>query len=180
MEVIAETQFLFRGDKSAVVHSWKDFGLKLYVPEGSTAEFRVRLVHSTKFVLPEGTESMSPVYWITSKGETTGKVGVEIQHWAEALDEEHYGLEFAAYKMENPELPYVFKTYPVHFSSSPNYGRMDVDFSDWIFVIKKFFRKIPKLLAKLYYCKNRDEAHIVMVSNGNNDARVSYYYYMYK
>ena len=173
MKVVAETKFPFRGDKSAVVYTWDDYGLRLHVPEGSTADFRARIVHSTKFVLPKGTELVSPFYWISSKGKATGPVGVEIQRSAEDLVEENYGLEFVVYKMENPELPYVFKEYSGQFSSNWSYGRIDVEFSDRFFAIKKFFGLIPMFLAQLYYCRDQTEAHIVIVPN---KAKVSYTY----
>ena len=157
VEVLAETMFLFKGDKSAVVHSWKGYGLKLHVPEGSTADFTARVVHSKSFELPEGTELVSPFYCVTSKGELTGTVGVEIQHCARNMDEKSLsaGLQFAACKVEKTEPPYVFKKILGDFSSSSSYGRSEVEFSGWLFALTKFRKKMlgikQEFQARIYY-----------------------------
>ena len=169
MEVLAETKFLFRGDKSAMVYTWEGYGLKLHVPAGSSASFRAQIVYSTKFELPEGTKSVSPFYWVTSKGELTGRVGVEIQHCAEGMD--CSGLRFAAYKVEKQKTTaHVFKEYAsaqfssVHVSS---YGRIDVNFSSWMFQIRRMLNSdnAPVFLAQLYYCKQQMETNIVILPN---------------
>ena len=175
VEVLAETTFLFNGDKSAVVHSWEDYGLKLHVPEGSTASFTARVVHCKWFELPEGTELVgNHFYWVTSEGELTGPVGVEI-HVAGITDEKTLStLGFAAYKLEKPKPPYIFKEIHDHFSNtSSSYLRRDLDFSVWFFApIKaimyylgiwkqRFIAKLfcEQLAGSTYECK----AHIVIV-----------------
>ena len=68
---------------------------------------------------------MSPFYWVTSKGELTELVGVEIQHCARIMDEKCLtaGLQFAACKVEKTEPhAYVFKKILGHFSSSSSDG----------------------------------------------------------
>ena len=172
MEVIAETKFLFSGDKSAVVHSWEGYGLKLHVPEGSTADFRARIVRSTKFILPEETELVSQFYWVTSKGKLTGPVGVEIQHCAQIEEKDTYGLKFAAHKLNTPQSPYVFKKLNGQFSSTSSYRR-EIEFSNWYFatIAEKVFGIKPVFNASLYYfskpSKSRHDCvvHIVVVPN---------------
>ena len=50
--------------------SWEEYGLKLHVSRMSTASFKVRVVNPRTFELPEGTELLSPFYWVTSEGDT--------------------------------------------------------------------------------------------------------------
>ena len=171
--MLAETTFLFRRDKSTVVHCWEGYGLKLHVPEGSTTDFTARVVHSKWFELPEGTELVSPFYWVTSKGELTEPVGVEIQHCARIMDDSA-SLQFAACKVEKPKPPYAFKKILGHFSSSSSYGRSEVEFSVWLFAITKFCKKTfgieQEFQARIYYeplpadiyeCR----AHLVIIPN---------------
>ena len=185
VEVLAETTFLFNGDKSAVVHSWEGYGLKLHVPAGSTASFTARVVHSKWFELPEGTQLVgNHFYWVTSEGELTGPVGVEI-HVAGITDEKALSaLRFAAYKLEKPKPPYIFKEIQDHFSNtSSSYLRRDLEFSGWLCAImywlriwKQFF--VAKLFcepsASTYECK----AHIVIVPD-TDECQVSATGYMH-
>ena len=62
------------------MYSWEEYGFKLHVSRKSTASFKVRVVNLKTYELPEGTELLSPFYWVTSDGDTAGPVGVEIQH----------------------------------------------------------------------------------------------------
>ena len=171
--MIAETKFLFSGDKSAVVHSWEGYGLKLHVPEGSTADFRARIVRSTNFILPEETELVSQFYWVTSKGKLTGPVGVEIQHCAQIEEEDSYGLKFAAHKLNTPQSPYVFKKLSGQFSSTSSYRR-EIEFSNWYFatIAEKVLGIKPLFNASLYYfsepsltSRHDCVVHIVIVPN---------------
>ena len=170
MEVLAETKFLFNGEKSArIVHSWEEYGLKLHVPEGSTASFAARVVRSKLFELPEGTKLVGNYfYWVTSKGELTGPVGVEI-HVAGITDEKGLStLRFAAYKLEKPKPPYVFEI--CDFSSTSSCLRGNLQFSDWFFAPimyflgcwrQSFIAKVfcEPLAGSTYECR----AHIVIV-----------------
>ena len=169
MEVLAETKFLFNGDKSSVVHSWEEYGLKLHVPEGSTASFTARVVHSKLFELPEGTKLVSNYfYWVTSEGALTGPVGVET-HVAGITDQKGLStLRFAAYKLEKPKPPYVFEI--CDFSSTSSCLRGNLQFSDWFFTPivyflgcwrQSFIAKVfcEPLAGSTYECR----AHIVIV-----------------
>lgn len=173
VKVLAETKFLFRGDKSALIYTWGGYGLRLHVPAGSSASFTARVIHSENLELPEGTESVSPMFWVSSEGEVTGPVGVEIEHWAEITDEEGYShLGFMGYKLEK-QAPFELKEYRGQFSSSLNFGRIDVDFSEWWFTIKRTLRRnAPMFQAKLYYrimqpSEGEREAHIVIAPDSS-------------
>ena len=170
MKVVAETKFLFRGDKSALVYNWEGYGLKLHVPAGSSASFRAQIVDSVKFELPEGTEPVSPFYCVTSKGELTGPVGVEIQHFADSECADCSGLSFAVYRVEK-EKPavFLFKEYSAQFSYTSSYGlgRIEVNFSKLIFrIVRKITSRFaPVFRVQLFYCILQMEADIVIAPN---------------
>ena len=136
--------------------SWEEYGLKLHVSERSTASFKVRVVSPRTQQLPEGTELLSPFYWVTSEGDTAGPVGIEIQHCVHITKEGLPGLGVAMLKVhEKPEPPYLFEEVEGHLSSTSDYARMEVEFSDRIYAL---FRKIKRILhlekrfqARLYY-----------------------------
>ena len=158
------------------MYSWEEYGLKLHVSRKSTASFKVRVVNPITFELPEGTELLSPFYWVTSDGDTAGPVGVEIQHnCARITNRGLSGLGVAIHKVhDKPEPPYLFKEVKGHLSSSSGYAKMKVEFSDRILAL---FRRLRRALnlemrfqARLYYeplltttCK----AHLVIVPDTN-------------
>ena len=169
---------MFNGDQSPLMFSWEEYGLKLHVSRMSTASFKVRVVNPRTFELPEGTELLSPFYWVTSEGDTAGPVGVEIQHCAHITKGGLSGLGVAMHKLhEKPEPPYIFEEVKGHISSTLDYARMEVEFSDRILAL--FIRRIWRALyletrfqARLYYYNEpsvttKCTAHLVIVPDVN-------------
>ena len=123
------------------------------------------------FELPEGTELLSPFYWVTSEGDTAGPVGVEIQHCARITNRGLSGLGVAVHKVhDKPEPPYLFEEVKGHLSSSSGYAKMKVEFSDRILALFRRLRRTLKLemrfQARLYYeplLTTTCEAHLVIV-----------------
>lgn len=110
---------------SSLFH-WKDHGLKLHIPARSTANFTLRAVWSSKFVLPDEVQLVSAVYWVSSRKEIDGLVEVELQHCCEFSSEEHIG--FAICKVTKEEPPYVFELHKGKLSSNPSYMKMEIEF----------------------------------------------------
>ena len=155
--------------------SWEEYGLKLHVSRRSTANFKVRVVNPRTFELPEGTELLSPFYWVTSEGDTAGPVGVEIQHCARITKGGLSGLGVAMHKVyKKVEPPYLFEEVKGLLSNTSGYARIQVEFSDRILAL---FRRIRRTLhlemrfqARLYYeplLTTTCEAHLVIVPDGN-------------
>ena len=175
VEILAKVNFLFNGDQTPLF-SWEEYGLKLHVSQRSTASFKVRVVNPRTFQLPEGTELLSPFYWVTSEGDTAGPVGVEIQHCAHIITKEELsGLGVAMHKVhEEPVPPYLFEVVKGHLNSTSGYARIKVEFSDRILAL---FRRIRRTLnlemrfqARLYYkpyLTTTCEAHLMIVPDGN-------------
>ena len=165
VEVLPEIDLQYSGDV------WEGCGLKLHVKEGSTARFKARVVYSTKFLLPEGTQLVSPIFWVTSVGETSGPVSVEIQHCVDIkTDEGLSGLGIAVYKVEKSEQSYQFNKADGHFSYDSRYGKIELEFSGWFFAIIRmlnlYSEQIILFHARLYYY-NRSQsdctAYLVIV-----------------
>ena len=166
--------FLFNEDQSSLMFSWKEYGLKLHVSERSTASFKVRVVNPRTFELPEGTELLSPFYWVTSEGDTAGPVGVEIQHCAHVTKEGLSCLGVAMHKVhENPEPPYCFEEVEGHLSSTSGYARMEVQFSNRTLALVRRIKHLEtRFQARLYYYNKLSLAtnciaHLVIVPDVN-------------
>ena len=177
VEILANINFLFNSNQS--LFSWEEYGFKLHVPRKSTANFKVRVVKLKTYELPEGTELLSPFYWVTSEGDTAGPVGVEIQHCCGRIAKESLsGMGFAMHKVFNDKSgpSRSFEEVRGQLSNSDGYAVMKVDFSDRIVAL---FRRLKRSLhletryqAKLYYYNEPSVmttcvAHIVITPDVN-------------
>ena len=174
VEVFAETRFEVSAERSPLTYQWEGHGLRLQLPEETTASFSIRAVCSSRFELPEGTELVSPVYWVTCEGEVGGWVRVEVQHCARVRQEGQWsGLSFAVCKVEKAEPPYWFELHDGQFSSRSSYGRVEVKFSrSLVAIIRCIQRWGPQqptadsmFLTKIYYHQQQltTTAHFVMM-----------------
>ena len=177
VEILANINFLFNANQS--LFSWEEYGFKLHVPRKSTANFKVRVVKLNMYELPEGTELLSPFYWVTSEGDTAGPVGVEIQHCCGRIAKERLsGMGFAMHKVFNEKSgpSRSFEEVRGQLSNSDGYAVMKVNFSDRIVAL---FRRLKRSLhletryqAKLYYYNEPSVmttcvAHIVITPDVN-------------
>ena len=169
VETYAETTLEVSVERAAQTYQWEGYGLSLHVPKGTKTYFNLKAVSSKKFELPEGTELVSAVYWVSCEGEVGGPVGVELQHCARVREGgKSSGMSFAVCRAVPP---YQFELCEGQFRSGSNYGRMEMGFSDWFLTTVRriaverpltFVRNLlhlgPKqesavamFLAKLYY-----------------------------
>ena len=95
---------------------WKGYGLRLHVPKGSLpagmgeCKINIRVSLSGQFQLPEGSDLLSPVFWISAPCKFIKSVTLEIQHCALAEDEASLSnLGFVFTKCSQSDLPYRFK-----------------------------------------------------------------------
>ena len=113
VEVIGVTEFTVptQGDS----FEWKEYGLKLHVPEGSLpagieeARVNIRVSLSGQFQLPEDSDLLSPVYWISAPCKFTKPVTLEIQHCALKDEAVLSDLSFVSAMCSQKDLPYRFK-----------------------------------------------------------------------
>ena len=172
VEVYADTRFEI---SAPMTFQWEGYGFRIQLPEVVSTSFTIKAVWSDKFELPEGTELVSPVYWVSCEKKVGRLVGVDLQHCARVREEgQQSGLSFAVCKVEKAEPPYKFKLCEGRFSSRHNYGRTEVEISSTFLAIIRRVRSEgreqptadPMFLAKLYYERQQlstTTAHIMIV-----------------
>ena len=95
---------------------WEGYGLRLHVPKDSLpagmgeCRINIRVSLSGQFQLPEGTDLLSPVFWISAPCKFTKPVTLEIQHCA-LTDHEAVlsNLNFVSANCSQKDLPFRFK-----------------------------------------------------------------------
>ena len=114
VEVIGEVEFrvLHQGGS----FSWRGYGLRLYVPNSSLPPdmreccINIRASLSGQFQLPEDSDLLSPIFWISAPCKFTKPVTLEIQHCALREDEAALSsLRFVSAKCSHRDLPYKFR-----------------------------------------------------------------------
>ena len=114
VEVYGETVLEVVGDKPQKFE-WPGYGFYIEVPEGAlppgvTASVAVKIILSGQFILPENSQLISPVYWISSTIKFEKEVAVNIQHCAVIRNGEHCSkFKFIIARCSQKELPYRFR-----------------------------------------------------------------------
>ena len=114
VEVVGKTEFTVSTQGGHF--EWDGYGLKFHIPEGSlpggtgNCMVNVRASPSGQFQLPEDSDLLSPVFWISAPCKFTKPVTLEIQHCALR---EHKAvlsdLRFVSAKCSQKDLPYRFE-----------------------------------------------------------------------
>ena len=102
------------GDKPQELR-WPDYGFYLNIPEGAlppdvTASVTVKVISGDQFELPENSQLISAVYWISSSEIFLKEVAVNIQHCAIITSEDQLSeFKFVIAKGFHEVLPYDCK-----------------------------------------------------------------------
>ena len=114
VEVAGEVEFTVSTEGGSF--HLEGYGLRLHVPKDSLpagmgeCKINIRVSLSGQFQLPEGTDLLSPVFWISAPCKFTKPVTLEIQHCALAEDEAVLSnLSFVSANCSQKDLPYRFK-----------------------------------------------------------------------
>ena len=114
VEVAGEVEFTVSTEGGSF--HWEGYGLRLHVPKDSLpadvgeCRINIRVSLSGQFQLPEETDLLSPVFWISAPCKFTKPVTLEIQHCALAEDEAVLSnLSFVSANCSQKDLPYRFK-----------------------------------------------------------------------
>ena len=127
VEVSGETVLEVVGDKPQKL-KWPGYGFYIEVPEGAlppgvTASVGVKIILNGQFKLPENSQLISAVYWITSSEVFLKEVAVNIQHCAVIRSEEQCSnFKFIIAKCSQKELPYTFREKAGVFNSNTQYA----------------------------------------------------------
>ena len=113
MEVYGETVLEVVGNKSQKLE-WPGYGFYMAVPDGAllpgvTASVAIKVILAGQFQLPQNSQLISAIYWISSSEEFLKEVAVNIQHCAVIRSEEECSkFRFIIAKCSQKELPYKF------------------------------------------------------------------------
>ena len=110
VQVIGEVGFTVPAEGGSF--HWRGYGLRLHIPKDSLpakCRIDIKVSLSGQFQLPEGSDLLSPVFWISAPCKFAKPVTLEIQHCALTEDESSLsGLSFVSAKCSQRDLPYKF------------------------------------------------------------------------
>ena len=155
MEVIGETDFVVstRGGS----FEWKGYGVRLRISKDSLPtgmeECRINIKASLSgpFQLPEDSDLLSPVFWISALCKFEKLVTLEIQHCASRDEASFADLNFISTKCSQRELPYIFKQLDGgRFPADSSYGSIQLSHFSGIGIAGK--KGTPRAYcAQIYY-----------------------------
>ena len=159
MEVCGETVLEVVGDKSQKLE-WPGYGFYLEVPDGAlppevTASVAVKVILAGQFQLPEDSQLISAIYWISASEEFLKEVAVNIQHCAIIRSQEETSkFRFIIAKCSQKELPYRFKKREGVFNPHTQYATIKLkqfsliapvgpEGTEKCYTALKFYKPIP-------------------------------------
>ena len=180
IEVLAETSVRVTSEEQSFV--WKDYGLRLYIPQGSLPAghthccFKIRAAISGQFQFPEGSRPVSVVYWLSSdlKEDFFKYLTLEIQHCAKqsAVGE----LEVVTAATTSHTLPYQFQRLKGGvFSAINSYGSIQLNHFCLLCLISKSLYPLT-YYSRIYYTEKkkwRCTAHVAITQNLHCPIKVS-------
>ena len=148
----------FKLSNQGATFQWEGYGLKLHVPDHSLpggmeeAGINIRASVSGHFQLPQDTDFLSPVFWISAPCKFTKPVTLEIQHCALR---EHKAvlsdLRFVSAKCSQKDLPYRFELLDGGvFTKHSSYGSIQLNHFSGVGITGS--EETPRLYcARLYH-----------------------------
>ena len=137
---------------------WEGYGLRLHVPKDSLpagmeeCKINIGVSLSGQFQLPEGTDLLSPVFWISAPCKFTKPVTLEITEDEAVLS----NLSFVSAKCSQRDLPYTFTTMGGGvFTTNSTYGSIQLSHFSGVGVTGR--KGTPRsYCAHLYHTKKKD------------------------
>ena len=154
MEVCGETVLEIKGNKHQIA-SWDDFGFHLSVPDGAvpsdvTVSLTVKAIMSGQFQLPDDTQLVSSIYWVSASRVFDKEVSVHIEHCAIInSEEEASNYKFIVGKCSQKTLPYTFKICDALFSPESRLGTINIRQFSFLAAI---FRGLRGKCLYMSYC----------------------------
>ena len=158
VEMVGEVDFIVPTQGGSF--QWKGYGLKIHAPkDGIPAKCRIKIKVSLsgQFQLPEDSELLSPVFWISAPCKFTKPVTLEIQHCALTEDEAVLSnLSFVLTKCTQRDLPYRFRQVNGGvFTTNSMYGSIQLNHFSGFGVTGR--KGTPRsYCAYVYHTKKRD------------------------
>ena len=159
--MVGEAEFTVSAEGGSF--QWEGYGLKLHVSKDSLspgkAECRINIKVSLsgQFQLPEGSDLLSPVFWISAPCKFTKPVTLEIQHCALTEDETVLSkLSFVSAICSQMDLPYRFTQVDGGvFTTNSTYGSIQLNHFSGVGVTGR--KGTPRsYCAHVYHTKKKD------------------------
>ena len=161
VEVIGETDFIV--STKGGFFEWEGYGLRLSISEDSLpigmeeCRINIRASLSGPFQLPEDSDLLSPVFWISALCKFKKPVTLEIQHCASRDEASFAGLNFISAKCSQKTLPYTFKQLDGgKFPTDSSYGSIQLSHFSGIGVTGK--KRTPRAYCAQIYYTIKEEA----------------------
>ena len=153
--MIGETDFVISTKECSF--EWEGYGLRLSISEdclpGGMKQCRINIKVSLsgQFQLPEDSELLSPVFWISALCKFKKPVTLEIQHCASRDEASFADLNFISTKCTQKTLPYIFKQLDGgSFPADSSYGSIQLMHFSGIGVTGR--KRTPRsYCAQIYY-----------------------------
>lgn len=157
VEVIDYTTLTYNG--SAVSFVWRRFGFKIHFPDSAlpseVKECQVYITASLsgQFLLPEDTELISGIYWITCPQRFVKPVTIEVQHCATKSKHRKYSscFKFIVTKHFQKNLPYQFKILDGAFTPNSQYGSIKLTHFSGVGIVFKPIQSMMQWLSLGFY-----------------------------
>ena len=167
VEVCGETVLEVVGDKPQKLE-WPGYGFYMEVPDGAlppsvTASVAVRAILSGQFQLPEDSQLISAIYWISASEVFLKEVAVNIQHCAIIrLEKDTSNFRFIIGKCSQKELPYRFRKREGVFNACTQYATINLkQFSnvavvaphetEKLYVALKFYKEVSNVCVDFIF-----------------------------
>ena len=164
-----ETVLEVVGDKPQKLE-WPGYGFYLEVPDGAllpgvTANVAVKAILAGHFQLPEDSQLISAIYWISASEVFLKEVAVNIQHCAIIRSEQECSkFRFIIAKCSQKELPYRFREKEGVFSPHMQYATIKLkqfslvgtiapagpDEPETLYIALKFYKQIPNTVNAVF------------------------------
>ena len=141
-------------------YEWKGHGLRLQVPDDALqppAPPTTMTIHASlsgHYHLPDDTQLVSGVYWISFPRKFSRPITLELQHCA-FLENPHEmtALSFVSAKCNQNTLPYNFKpmTGREVFSADSQYGAIELNHFSAVGIVSKKGKQGKRYMAHTYY-----------------------------
>ena len=143
---------------------WVGYGLRLSISKDSLPtdmeECRINIKASLSglFELPEDSELLSPVFWISALCKFKNPVKLEIQHCASRNEASFSDLNFISTKCSQKTLPYTFKQLDGgRFPADSSYGSIQLSHFSGVGVSGR--KRTPRSYCAQIYYTIKEEAY---------------------
>ena len=146
--------FQIQGNSHQLIN-WEEYGLRITVPQDTLSssneicDINVKVLVSGLYILPEGTELVSAVYYVFASKPLLQPVTLEIQHCAHLITQDHTTyLSFVTADLYQPDSRYCFQLKEGgQFNVGNDYGSISFSYFSLYGIIKSITHPIWWLLG---------------------------------